>query len=328
MTDLADPPTAVLADLLPDLGLSGRVLVAGDPTGAVSRAAAQAGCEAVRWERRAGAGVAALPWPPPGPFDAATLRLPTSKPELLMSLHALASALRPGGRLLLAGANDEGIRSAGTVLAPVFGASATMEAKRHSRVLSAVRPSEVAGLKPDLASWREEADAGGDPPLRLVSYPGVFARGRLDPGTALLLANLPHLRPGDRALDFGCGTGVVAAAVLAAQPGAVVDMLDADAVALVAARENAPGASPVLAAGIGEAATGYRLIASNPPIHRGKAEDLSVLEALLSEGPRRLSRSGEMRIVVQKRVPVDRMRKGAEAVAADTLYRVWRVAGR
>jgi 16S rRNA (guanine1207-N2)-methyltransferase len=328
MTDPADPPTAVLAGLLPSLGLSGRVLVAGDPTGAVTRAAAQAGCEPVRWERRAGAGVPALPWPPPGPFDAATLRLPTSKPELLMSLHAVASVLRPGGRLLLAGANDEGIRSAGTVLAPVFGASATVEAKRHSRVLSAVRPAEAAGLKPDLSAWREEAEAGGDPPLRLASYPGVFARGRLDPGTALLLANLPALKGGDRALDFGCGTGVVAAAILAAQPQAAVDMLDADAVALVAARENAPGGSPILAAGIGEAGTGYRLIASNPPIHRGKAEDLSVLEALLAEGPRRLTRSGEMRIVVQKRVPVDRMRKGAEAVSADPLYRVWRIAAR
>ncbi len=72
------------------------------------------------------------------------------------------------------------------------------------------------------------------------------AAGRLDEGTALLLGVLPPLPPGARVLDFGCGSGAIGAAALAASPGLAVTMLDNDAVALEAVRENVPDARRVL----------------------------------------------------------------------------------
>ncbi|HZH28225.1 MAG TPA: methyltransferase [Azospirillaceae bacterium] len=332
-TSQLDPAAEVMADLAFDLGVAGHVLVAGDRTGAAARGFAQTGAAVARWDRRAGAGTSPSAWPPAGPFDAAALRMPSSKPELDMALHALASVVRPGGRLFLFGANDEGIKSAGGRMEPLLGPTETLAVKRHCRVLAADRPETVPGLRASLEQWRTtvEHDVGGGP-RPFATYPGLFARGEMDPGTRLLLTTLPRLKEQNRALDFGCGIGVVGAAILALWPETQVDLLDADTVALVAARANVPGAGLALGTGLGDVAGTYHLIASNPPIHLGKAEDYGVLRHLLTEGPRRLTRSGQMLLVVQKRVPVDRMAEAAgvkdatvDVAAEDKLYRVWRL---
>jgi hypothetical protein len=49
-----------------------------------------------------------------------------------------------------------------------------------------------------------------------------------------------------RVLDFCCGSGVIAAALLAREPSIRVDALDADSLAVCAARVNLTSASTVL----------------------------------------------------------------------------------
>ena len=55
-------------------------------------------------------------------------------------------------------------------------------------------------------------------PLELCALPGVFAAGRLDEGTSMLLPHLKYLKDRRRVLDWGCGCGVIAAC--AARAGA------------------------------------------------------------------------------------------------------------
>ena len=64
--------------------------------------------------------VSPRPWPTGRGYTLAAVRLPRSKDELAMTLHAVASVLAPGGHLLLYGANDEGIKSIVRRLEPVF----------------------------------------------------------------------------------------------------------------------------------------------------------------------------------------------------------------
>ena len=110
-------------------------------------------------------------------------------------------------------------------------------------------------LRASLAAWRSVAPLAVAGVVRdWVSYPGVFAAGRIDEGTALLIGALPPLRRGDRVLDYGCGSGVIGAAALAAAPDIVLDLLDDDAVALEAARENVAGARFILGARLADAA--------------------------------------------------------------------------
>ena len=168
-------------------------------------------------------------------------------------------------------------------------------------------------------------------PLPLAFYPGCFAHGRLDDGTRLLLETLPQLKESARALDFACGTGVIAAALRARAPDARLTLLDADALALDAAKENVPGAEFILSGGLGELAETARfdLIASNPPIHIGRQEDFSALTALLERGPKLLRPKGALLFVVQRTAGVGRLisaqRKKAEMLSETIAFQVWKI---
>jgi 16S rRNA (guanine1207-N2)-methyltransferase len=157
----------------------------------------------------------------------------------------------------------------------------------------------------------------------------VFAAGRIDEGTALLLTALPALAPRARVLDFGCGSGVISAAALASEPTLRVHMLDNDAIALEAARENVPTATHTLGVRASEAPGGsYEAILSNPPLHQGSASTNVMLEELIAEAPGLLVPGGVLEMVVQRRIPLDRILSqhlAAPAVVAENeRYRVWR----
>ena len=248
-----------------------------------------------------------------------------------MTLHAVLSVMEPGGELWVYGARDEGIGSVAPRLQALIGPVEVIATGGRCRVLGGRRPEPVPGLVPTLSGWRETF------PLALpgidrswASYPGVFAHGRLDEGSALLAGALPVLPVGARALDFGCGSGVLGALLLARQPGCTVDFLDIDSVALEAVRENVPGARRILSAGLAaRAGERYRLIVSNPPIHAGKAETMEVLRALVAGAGGHLAADGELWLVTQRRLPVQPLLErsfGNAAIVADDgrLFRVWR----
>ena len=104
-------------------------------------------------------------------------------------------------------------------------------------------------------------------------------------------------------------------------------MLDADAVALDAARANVPAAARAFlcsgwpdpraaspASADGAPPPTYDWIVSNPPVHRGQPDDFSVVQLLIRGAPARLRRGGVLWLVCQEQVPVGRM------LAADGRY--------
>ena len=318
-------PADVMAGCLPQLMLAGPVLLAGEASLELTRAVAALGLISVTWLRRSSVDHPGSPWPLP------------AREEQDMSLHAALSVLRPGGRLLVYGANDEGIKPLAGRLVALTGAAETIATQAHARVLAAARPELVPGLRANLVDWRRTWSLAFGAEMRdWVSYPGVFADGRLDAGTALLLAHLPALAAGDAILDYGCGGGIVAANVLARQSstiplGLTIDMLDPDSAALLAAAANVPAARPILGTSLATVAgRRYRAILSNPPLHDGHAEDHGVLERLIAGAPAHLVKGGELRLVVQRRIPLDRLLdksfRTVEIVAETSRFRVWRAA--
>jgi 16S rRNA (guanine1207-N2)-methyltransferase len=307
----------------------GRIILA-NQAGALPALLAGRGIAADLWNRRLVAARPAQPWPPAGPFDLAVLRLPKAKDEQEMAMHACLGVLAPRGCLLLHGGNDEGIRSAAAMLDKLCGSVETVASHGHGRVVSAARPVGIGGLRTSLAEWRR--------PLRLAvagterdwaTYPGIFASDRVDEGTALLLSVLPELPAGARVLDYGCGSGMIGAAMRAKCPSVALDLLDSDSVALIAAGENVPGARLILGIRLGDAGRpAYDAVLSNPPLHRGIAEDHAELETLIADAPDRLGAGGLLQIVVQRRVPLDRMLaarfEGVRVAAESGRYRVWR----
>ncbi len=145
--------------------------------------------------------------------------------------------------------------------------------------------------------------------LDLVSGSGVYSRGRLDIGTAVLFRETTPPAPG-RILDLGCGYGVIGLAIAALVPGAQVTGVDVNERALLLAGENAaalgladrfravlPDEVPTDAA--------YDEIWSNPPIRIGK----TALHDLLLRWLPRLAPEGRAVMVVGKNLGGDSLQR-------------------
>jgi hypothetical protein len=329
------------------------LLIGDDPSGIVRRALHDAGWRAVsHWRRfacdRGGGSSSELPpaamAPPRRPcgaaYDAVVARVAPSAEGALLVARGAAAAMDAGAPLVLFGASAEGAAGHCGTEGLFVGLAIAATAPDGSVVLCCKRAA-AAGEVP----WGFDADASSTP-LQLpavasgadddgaaaarrrvpwVTYSaGLFAGGGVDVMTAALLAALPRPPPRARVLDFACGSGVIGAALLAAEPSLRLGMCDADAVAVAAARVNVPGAGEVVLADGWDRADGgaagdwprHRLdwIVSNPPVHRGVPDDLRVLSALLAGAPARLRRGGSLWIVTQAQVPVARL---AAAAALD-----------
>jgi len=142
--------------------------------------------------------------------------------------------------------------------------------------------------------------------LELTSGSGVFAQGRLDTGTGVLLREAAPPVTARDVLDLGCGYGVIGLAVAVAVPEATVTAVDVNERALVLAHENAEQIGvadrfrAVLPDEVDPDAT-YDEIWSNPPIRVGK----EALHDLLLQWLPRLRPDGRALMVVGKNLGSD-----------------------
>ena len=142
--------------------------------------------------------------------------------------------------------------------------------------------------------------------LELTSGSGVFAQGRLDIGTGVLLREEPPPVHAREVLDLGCGYGVIGLAIAVAVPEARVTAIDVNERALLLARENAErlGVADRFTACLpDEVPSGatYDEIWSNPPIRVGK----DALHELLLRWLPRLTPEGRAVLVVGKNLGSD-----------------------
>ncbi|MCI1675974.1 MAG: class I SAM-dependent methyltransferase [Ancrocorticia sp.] len=168
----------------------------------------------------------------------------------------------------------------------------------------------------------------------VVTDSGVFSHDKVDKGTSVLLARVPdpQLKPGDIALDLGCGWGPITLALAHAAPQATVIAVD------VNARARELTATNVARAGLNatvcspeEAFTAadekhVSLIWSNPPIRIGKAE----LHALITSWLDMLTDDGVAYLVVQRNLGADSLQQwlldhgyGCDKVGSAKGYRVF-----
>ena len=137
--------------------------------------------------------------------------------------------------------------------------------------------------------------------LELTSGSGVFAQGRLDIGTGVLLREQSPPQEARTVLDLGCGYGVIGLAIAIAVPECVVTAIDVNERAVLLANENAAALgisdrfTACLPDEVDPAAT-YAEIWSNPPIRIGK----DALHDLLLAWLPRLAPEGRARLVVGK----------------------------
>jgi len=185
------------------------------------------------------------------------------------------------------------------VLQRHFARVAASLARQKSRVLRAEQP--VAAGSPSTDAWprREfQADLG----LWVAAHGAAFAGTGVDIGTRFLLQFLPQMKPdATSAIDLGCGTGLLAAALAASRPALSVLATDQSAVAVASARAT------MAANDLTERVTVVRddalasrpdasaeLIMLNPPFHIGASVHAGIALKLFEDAARVLRPGGEL----------------------------------
>ncbi len=171
--------------------------------------------------------------------------------------------------------------------------------------------SQYFAASPAAASERTPAELRlPDLSVDLATDRGVFARGRIDTGTKLLLLDGPDPTPGDRhLLDLGAGYGPIAVTLALRNPEATVWAVEVNDRARQLCRENAATAGVenievVDPDGVPDDVAIDRLW-SNPPIRIGKAAMRTMLAGWLA----RLAPSGSAHLVVQKHLGSDSLQR-------------------
>ncbi|HTO01011.1 MAG TPA: methyltransferase [Microthrixaceae bacterium] len=182
------------------------------------------------------------------------------------------------------------------------------------------KPSTVRLTLPDLS-------------VELHSDRGVFSSERIDPGTKVLLMELPEL-PAGAVVDVGCGYGPISTTLALRRPGQPIWAVDVNSRALELTRKNlkqhASADTPINVVRPEDVPEELRVsaIVSNPPIRVGKA----VLHELLEFWLDRLEPNGEAWLVIQKHLGADSLAKWlngrgfeVERIKSRQGYRLFRV---
>ncbi len=241
-------------------------------------------------------------------YDWVIMNLPRQKALLAMLLDCAASLLAEGGVLWLAGENKAGIKSADKLLQLHFGQVRKLDNARHCGLLEA---SEQLQQHPfDPLAYREKwvLDCAGAR-ISVLSYPGVFAHGRLDGGTALLLGVLTDMQLHGDVLDFACGAGVIGSCIAAQHAGARVTFVDTNALALKACEDTLNAnhlQGAVLASdGLDDVSGSFDLMVTNPPIHAGVRTDNRLGMRLMESAHVHIRAGGRLILVANLHLPYE-----------------------
>lgn len=268
---------------------------------------------------------------PAGHFDRIAMRLGRGTAQVNASLLEAFRLLRPGGELLAAAANQEGIKSFAKRAEEHFGNLDVAAIKSSCRLLRLRKESiEPIAAVEDPGYYRYHrhslAFPGGE--ISYATKPGVFAYRGTDAGTALLARHIPDCA-GKRVLDLGCGSGALSLAACAR--GAVsVEAVDNNAIAIACAERNFVAAGfPARAVcadletyGPGE----FDLILTNPPFHADGATDYALPGKVSAALARLLKPGGEAWLVANQFLdyggPARQRFRTATLVARDAGYSI------
>ncbi len=233
---------------------------------------------------------------------------------------------QPGGRIILAGAKEDGVQSLRKRLA-AFDIVIEHLAKYHAQAFWFARPDNADAM---IAALSQPEAIVLD---RFVTAPGMFSHGEADPGSVFLVRYLPK---GFKKLaaDFGAGWGFLAAELHKASPEIEgIDLYEADHAALEAARRNLNALAPKLSARYfwqdlarEEVKNRYDLIVMNPPFHEGHAAEPHLGQAMIKTAANALKIGGELLLVANRGLPYEptlkELFKTSGEVARNARYKV------
>ncbi len=232
------------------------------------------------------------------------VKAPKSLDALREVAEVVAADADPDVTLLVGGRVKHMTHAMNDVLRASFTDVHTTLARQKSRVLVARGPRPGGRSFP---RCREHADLA----LTVCAHGAAFAGTKVDRGTRALLTALPGAVPeAGTALDLGCGTGLLAAALARARPALHVTAADQSAAAVASARATAAanGLAERMSVVRDDAAASLPagsvdLVVCNPPFHLGTTVSDTVAERLFAGAARVLRPGGELWCVYNSHLP-------------------------
>lgn len=232
-------------------------------------------------------------------FDGAIIYMPKVKKHLVMLLDNLAHVLKPGGQIFIVGHNKSGIKSCVKQLEAVCADVNKVDSAKHCALfVGTVKTTKPVFNLDDYLT--QQTYQLGEHHWEVCGLPSVFSQDALDPGTKLLLENLPK-DVGSDVLDFACGAGVIAAYVGTQYPNVRLVLSDVSALALYSAQKtlaaNNLSGEVVASNGLGNVAGNFTHIITNPPFHTGIRTDYGIVAEFLAKANSHLVNQGRLLIV-------------------------------
>ncbi|MDB2386078.1 class I SAM-dependent methyltransferase [Shewanella sp.] len=237
-------------------------------------------------------------------FDSVIVYFPKAKALAPYLFNLAAQHLKPQGQLIVIGENKGGVKSLPKQLPDYFDKPLKVDNARHCIVFTSELNRQPPAIK--LQDWYSQYQLQtpqGE--ITICNLVGVFSEKKLDAGTKLLLENLPKMHA--NVLDFGCGAGVIAAALLTAQPTLKIDCVDINAMALASCeltmQANGLSANVFASDGMAQINRQYNGIISNPPFHDGLTSTTSIATDFVKDSAEHLVRGGIFHIVANRHLP-------------------------
>ena len=233
------------------------------------------------------------------------LQLPRSLAALDELAGAIARYADPEVTVVAGGRIKHMSVAMNEVLRRHFGQVTVTPARQKSRVLLATQPIRPASGEPGVEAAESDwprCVVHDDLGLTVCAHGAAFAGTTIDIGTRYLLEFLSRMKPdATTAIDLGCGTGVLAAALARSRPGLQLLATDqsAAAVASAAATMRANGVADRVRVQRDDALStqpdaSAELIVLNPPFHIGSSVHAGIALKLFEDAARVLRPGGEL----------------------------------
>ncbi|MGV9454070.1 methyltransferase [Streptomyces sp. NPDC003635] len=270
--------------------------------------------------------------PPPERIDVLLVRVPKSLALLEDQLLRLAPAVHADTVVVGTGMVKEIHTSTLQLFERIIGPTRTSLAVRKARLIHCTPdPALERGANPWPYSYALPDGIGPVSGRTVVNHAGVFCADRLDIGTRFFLGHLPSGRGSLRAVDLGCGNGVVGTAVALANPEAEVLFVDESfqAVASAEATYKANGVPGHAEFRVGDGLAGVPagsvdLVLNNPPFHSHQAMTDSTAWRMFTGARRVLRPGGELWVVGNRHlgyhVKLRRLFGNCQLVAGDPKF--------
>lgn len=243
-------------------------------------------------------------------FDAVIIYFPKTKLRFDYYLSMVSKHLNSGATIYVIGEKKGGVKGCAKPLETFCSDTAKLDSARHCMLFAATYNDYVCDKNID--DWYRKTDVTIEieqqsVSLQLLALPGVFSANSLDNGTQLLLNTITEVT--GNGLDFGCGCGVISAA-LAKRYDCSFTAVDVDALAVASSNKtflvngvNAKAISSNGLSAIDSAGDKFNFIVTNPPFHTGTKTDYTITEQLISQAPKLLKRNYQFWMVANSFLP-------------------------